>query len=86
MNKVGIRIKPDYYEHRKWFCELVISYLKENPPTDELPEDAADRPDVDGVGVVAGAQQYLRRPVVLGYHLLRHRPAWVSFLNPAQRK
>ena len=50
----------------------VTSYLEQNPPAQELPEDAADRPHVDGVCVVLGAEEDLRGAVVLGDHLLGH--------------
>ena len=59
------------------------SYLEQYPPAEQLPEDAADGPDVDGVGVVLGAEEDLRRPVVLGHHLLGHVHPPVRLLHSA---
>ena len=59
------------------------SYLEQYPPAEQLPEDAADGPDVDGVGVVLGAEEDLWRPVVLGDHLLGHVHPPVRLLHSA---
>ena len=58
--------------------------LEQDPPAQQLSEDAAHRPDVDGVGVVAAAHEDLRRAVVLRHHLLRHVPRLVSLLHTRQ--
>lgn len=58
--------------------------LEEDSPTQQLAENAADRPQVDGVGVVLGAHQDLGRPVVLRYNLLGHVAPSVVFLNPSE--
>ena len=57
-------------------------YLEENPATKKLAEDAADGPDVDGVGVVLGAEEDLGGAVVLGDHLLGHWLAGVLLFHP----
>ena len=57
-------------------------YLEEDAAAEELAEDAADAPDVYGVGVVLGAQQDLGGPVVLGDHLLGHGLPAVLLLHP----
>lgn len=46
--------------------------LEEDASPQQLGEDAAHRPHVDGRAVVPAAHQHLRRPVVLSHHLLRH--------------
>ena len=58
------------------------SYLEQYPPAEQLPEDAADGPDVDGVGVVLGTEQDLWGAIVLGHHLLGHWLAGVLLLHP----
>ena len=60
--------------------------LEEDAPAEQLGEDAADRPDVDGGRVVLGAHQDLGRPVVLRDHLLRHVHRLVRLGNPRQAK
>ena len=61
------------------------TYLEQNPASKKLSEDAANGPDVDGVGVVLRAQQDLRGAVVLSHNLLGHRLARVLFFHPATR-
>ena len=58
------------------------TYLEEDPAAQQLAEDAADGPDVDGVGVVLGTEQDLWGAIVLGHHLLGHRLAGVLLLHP----
>ena len=58
--------------------------LEQDAPTEQLGEDAADRPDVDGRRVVLSAHEELGRPVVLRHHLLRQVPVLVWLLNPRQ--
>lgn len=53
----------------------VVSPREERRPVDELHEDAADGPDVDGGGVVGGVEQQLGRPVPPRHHVLRHHVA-----------
>ena len=57
------------------------SYLEQYPPAQELPEDAAHWPHVDGVCVMLGAQQDLGGAVVLGDHLLGHVHSPVRLLH-----
>ena len=64
-------------------CACGGHYLEEDAATEQLPEDAADAPDVYGVGVVLGPQEDLGGPVVLGDHLLGHRLPAVLLLHPA---
>ena len=61
------------------------TYLEQNPASEKLSKDAANGPDVDGVGVVLRAQQDLRGAVVLSHNLLGHRLARVLLLHPATR-
>ena len=61
----------------------VLAYLEEDAAAEELAEDAADGPHVDGVGVVLGAHEDLGRAVVLRHHLLRHVLVPVLLLHPA---
>lgn len=58
--------------------------LEEDAAAQQLGEDAAHRPDVDGRAIVAAAHQHLRRPVVLRHHLLGHVTRRVGLLNPGQ--
>lgn len=51
---------------------------EEGPLHDELSEDAANGPDVDGGGVVLGAQEDLRSAVPQCYDLRRRNPASAS--------
>jgi len=60
--------------------------LEQDAPPQQLSEDAADRPDVDGRAVVPAAHQNLRRPVVLGHHLLGHVTRRVGLLHTRQAK
>lgn len=46
--------------------------LEEDASSQQLGEDAAHGPDVDGRAVVAAAHQHLWRPVILRHHLLGH--------------
>lgn len=46
--------------------------LKEDAASQQLCEDAADRPHVDGRAVVPAAHQHLGSSVVLRHHLLSH--------------
>ena len=62
------------------------TYLEQNPASEKLSKDAANGPDVDGVGVVLRTQQDLRGAVVLSHNLLGHRLAGVLFLHPATRR
>lgn len=58
--------------------------LEEDSPSQQLCKDAAHRPDVDGRAVVPAAHQHLRRPVVLGHHLLGHVPRLIGLLHARQ--
>lgn len=58
--------------------------LEQDPPAQQLGEDAAHRPDVDGRPVVPAAHQNLRRPVVLGHHLLGHVTRRVGLFHAGQ--
>ena len=60
------------------------SCLEEDAAAEELSEDAADGPHVDGVGVVLGAHEDLGRAVVLRHHLLRHGFVGVCLLHSGQ--
>ena len=43
--------------------------LEEGPPVDHLCVDGSDGPDVDGTGILRGAEQKLRGPVPECHHL-----------------
>lgn len=53
----------------------VVASGEERLAVDELHEDAANGPDVDGGGVVGGVEQQLGRAVPPGHHVLRHHVA-----------
>lgn len=46
--------------------------LEQDASSQQLGEDAAHGPDVNGRAVVPAAHQHLRRSVVLRHHLLGH--------------
>lgn len=58
--------------------------LEEDASAQQLREDAAHWPDVDGRAVVSAAHEHLRRPVVLRHHLLGHVTGRVGLLHPRQ--
>lgn len=58
--------------------------LEEDAPAQQLGEDAAHGPDVDGVGIVAAPHEDLRGPVILRHHFLSHVPSLVRLLHPGQ--
>ena len=58
--------------------------LEEDPSSQQLSEDAPDRPDVDGRAVVPAAHQHLRRSVVLSHHFLGHVTRRVGLLHARQ--
>lgn len=58
--------------------------LEEDAAAQQLGEDAAYRPDVDGVGIVAAPHEDLRSSVVLRHHLLGHVPRFVRLLHPSE--
>lgn len=60
--------------------------LEENAPPQQLSEDAAHGPDVDGVGVVAAPHEDLRSPVILCHNFLSHVPCLVRLLHSGQAK
>lgn len=60
--------------------------LEQDASAQQLGEDAAHRPDVDGRAVVPAAHQHLRRSVVLRHHLLGHVARRVGLLHPRQAK
>jgi hypothetical protein len=53
----------------------VVAAGEERAAVDELHEDAADGPDVDGRRVVGGVEQQLGRAVPPRHHVLRHHVA-----------
>lgn len=60
--------------------------LEEDASPQQLSEDAAHRPDIDGVGVMAAPHEDLRSPVVLRHHFLSHVSGLVRLLHPGQAK
>lgn len=60
--------------------------LEEDAAAQQLREDAAYRPDVNGVGIVAAAHEDLWSSVVLSHHFLGHVPRFVRLLHPSQAK
>lgn len=58
--------------------------LEEDATAQQFCEDAADRPDVNGIGVVAAPHEDLWRPVVLRHHFLGHVPRLVRLLHPSE--
>lgn len=51
--------------------------LEEDASPQQLSEDAAYRPDIDGVGIVAAPHEDLRSSVVLCHHFLSHVPCLI---------
>lgn len=60
--------------------------LEENAAPQQLSEDAAHRPDVDGVWVVPAPHEDLRSPVILCHNFLSHVPSLVRLLHSGQAK
>lgn len=58
--------------------------MEEDASAQQLSEDAAYGPDIDGVGVVAAPHQDLWSSVVLRHHFLSHVPRFVRFLHSGQ--
>ena len=48
--------------------DVLLTAVEDGLRRQQLGEDTPDGPDVDGLGVVAGAQQQLRRSVPERYH------------------
>lgn len=60
--------------------------LEEDASSQQLSEDAAHGPDVNGVGVVTTPHEDFWGAVVLRYHLLSHVARLVQLLHPCQAK
>lgn len=58
--------------------------LEEDATAQQFREDAAYRPDVNGVGIVAAPHEDLRGSVVLRHHFLGHVPRLVRLLDPSE--
>lgn len=58
--------------------------LEEDASAQQLGEDAAHRPDVDGVGVMAASHEDLGGAVVLRHHFLRHVTRLIRLLHPSK--
>lgn len=58
--------------------------LEEDATAQQFREDAAYRPDVNGVGIVAAPHEDLRCSVVLRHHFLGHVPRLVRLLDPSE--
>lgn len=51
--------------------------LEEDASAEQLGKDAAYRPDINGVGIMAAPHKDLRSSVVLCHHFLSHVPCLV---------
>lgn len=71
MNKVTHVIL--FYENRCYLLNGTLGLEKDASPQ-QLSEDAAHRPDIDGVGVVATPHEDLWSSVVLCHDFLSHVP------------
>lgn len=60
--------------------------LEEDASPKELSEDAAHRPDINGVGVVAAPHEDLWSSVVLCHYFLSHVPWLIGLLHSGQAK
>lgn len=60
--------------------------LEEYASPQQLSKDAAHRPDINGVGVMAASHQDLRSTVVLCHHFLSHVTRLVWLLHSGQAK
>lgn len=58
--------------------------LEEDPPAKELPENAADAPDVHGGRVMPCSHQDFRCTVILRHHFLGHMLVLVRFFHSSQ--
>lgn len=72
-------------EQKSYLLDGTLS-LEEDPSTQQLCKDAAHRPNINGVGVVATPHQDLWCSVVLCHHFLSHVPGLISLLHPGQAK